>query len=394
MQLGDQTAERLTASPLLRPARFASRGFTAAGLAAAAALFSIVGTVFTLSLLFAHQGAPDLQIAALLGCLFAANALASLVAARAQARFGASSVLVAGLTVAASGDGRGGGHDQTATEADHHQPPRVLASPPPGLVVASSAVSAVPRELAGMAGAANNALRQVGAALGAAVDFADLLATTRPARVLTPTHPGFGGTPRPDGLASITSLAAAYVALLDELDLTDVTVVGNSLGGWTAAEIVLLASPRISSVVLVDAVGLDSTVDPIADFFALTMDEVTSLSYADPERFRAEVTALPAATQLSMAGNRESLLAYGGTTMADPTLLGRLPAVAHPVLVVWGRADRISAPSHGRAYAAAIPGARFAMIDDAGHLPQLETPERLAEDVWAFADEHATNRPG
>lgn len=223
--------------------------------------------------------------------------------------------------------------------------------------------------------------------------FANLLATTRHARVLTPTHPGFGGTPRPAALDSVRGLAGVYAALLDELDLADVTVIGNSIGGWTAAELALLASPRISSVVIVDAVGLQSDTDPIVDFFSLTMDQVTDLSYLTPDRFRTDFTALPDAAQQVMAGNRASLLAYGGTTMADPTLHGRLPAITHPVLVVWGAADRLVSPSHGLAYAAAIDGARYDLINEAGHLPQLETPQRLVDDVWTFADEHATRRP-
>lgn len=57
--------------------------------------------------------------------------------------------------------------------------------------------------------------------------FADLLAERTHSRVLVPTHPGFGGTPRPAGLASTRGLAAAYIALLDELDFTDVTVIGT-----------------------------------------------------------------------------------------------------------------------------------------------------------------------
>src|SRR5256885_272003 len=65
--------------------------------------------------------------------------------------------------------------------------------------------------------------------------FADLLAETEQVRIIAPTHPGFGGTPRPDALDSIRGLAALYVALLDELELTDVTVIGNSIGGWIAA---------------------------------------------------------------------------------------------------------------------------------------------------------------
>lgn len=55
-----------------------------------------------------------------------------------------------------------------------------------------------------------------------------------------------------------------------------------------------------------------------------------------------------------------------------------------PALVVWGAADRIVRPEHGSAYAAALPDARFVLIDDAGHLPQLETPETLLDLVAEF----------
>src|ERR1700710_706784 len=54
--------------------------------------------------------------------------------------------------------------------------------------------------------------------------FADLLATTGNVQVITPTHPGFGATLRPESLTTIRELATAYVALLDELDLAEVTV--------------------------------------------------------------------------------------------------------------------------------------------------------------------------
>src|SRR5580692_2873638 len=61
--------------------------------------------------------------------------------------------------------------------------------------------------------------------------FAGLLASTRPARVISPVHPGFGGTPRPEALHTIRDLAALYVTLLDQLGLSGVTVAGNSVGG-------------------------------------------------------------------------------------------------------------------------------------------------------------------
>ncbi|SDP42081.1 Pimeloyl-ACP methyl ester carboxylesterase [Klenkia soli] len=253
-------------------------------------------------------------------------------------------------------------------------------------VTVPTAAGPVPVTLAEQGSGRPVLLLHGGAGPQSVAGFAELLAGTRPARVLTPTHPGFSGTPRPVGLDSIADLAALYVALLGELDLTGITVVGNSIGGWTAAEMALLADPRVGGVVLVDAVGLASDTDPVVDFFSLTMDQVTDLSYADPDRFRLDVDTLPAAAREAMAGNRAALLAYGGTTMADPTLLDRLPAVDRPVLVVWGAADRVVGPSHGEAYARAIPGARLEVIGDAGHLPQLETPDRLAGLVWSVVE--------
>ncbi|WP_299569172.1 alpha/beta hydrolase [uncultured Williamsia sp.] len=234
-----------------------------------------------------------------------------------------------------------------------------------------------------------------GAGPASVAGFATLLADAFPTRVVVPTHPGFDGTDRPADLTSPADLAALYVTLLDHLGLVDVTVVGNSLGGWVAAEIALAHSPRVSSVVLVDAVGLTSDSEPIVDFFALTMDEIVDLNYhaSHREAARAAQQALPDAVREAMAGNRSALLAYGGESMADPGLAGRLPSVAVPTLVVWGAADRIVAPGHGRAYADSIPGATLRIIDDAGHLPQIETPDALAATIWEFADRHATARP-
>src|SRR4051794_11980504 len=86
--------------------------------------------------------------------------------------------------------------------------------------------------------------------------FAGLLADRHAARVLVPTAPGFDGTTRPDDLTDVRGLAALYVALLETLGLTDVIVVGNSIGGWVAAEIALLDSPRVAGVVIMNGTGV------------------------------------------------------------------------------------------------------------------------------------------
>ena len=216
--------------------------------------------------------------------------------------------------------------------------------------------------------------------------FAELLATKEPARVITPTHPGFGGTPRPGALAGMAGLAALYRELLDRLGLDGVTVIGNSIGGWIAAELALLGSPRISGVALVDAVGIEVAGHPVTDIFPLSLDELARLSYHDPASFRIDPAAMTEAQRAGMAANRAALQVYGGPRMTDPSLRGRLAATACPVLVVWGEADRIADPGYGRAYADAIPGARFELLTETGHLPQLETPEKLLRVVWDFAE--------
>jgi pimeloyl-ACP methyl ester carboxylesterase len=215
--------------------------------------------------------------------------------------------------------------------------------------------------------------------------FADLFTTTHEVRVISPTHPGFGGTPRPEKLHCIAELAAVYVALIDELDLTDITVIGNSIGGWIAAEMALLASPRVSGAILIGAVGIEVPGHPVADFFSLTMDQVVELSFHDPDSFRFDPTTLPPAARAIVAGNRKALEVYAGASMSDPTLAARLSKVNLPTLVLSGDSDQIVHAQYGRAYAEAIPNAEFQLLNGTGHMPQIETPEQLLTTVSNFA---------
>ncbi len=220
--------------------------------------------------------------------------------------------------------------------------------------------------------------------------FAGALAARGPARVIVPTHPGFAGTPRPDRLHSVAGLATLYRSLLDRLDIKDVTVVGNSIGGWIAAELALLNSPRVSGVILVNAVGIDVEDSPVADISGLSPDELSRLSFHDPAPFRIDPATVTEQQKAAVAANRRTLGVYSGpASTAVPVLRDRLAAVTTPTLVLWGESDRIVTPAYGRAYAEAIPGAEFRLLPGAGHLPQIETPERLLTDIRAFGEPEA-----
>ena len=221
-----------------------------------------------------------------------------------------------------------------------------------------------------------------GAGPQSALPFAERFAADEDVRVITPTHPGFGGTPRAAGLDSIAKLAALYDRLIAELDVADVTVIGNSIGGWIAAELALLRSARVSGIVLIDAVGIDVPGHPVADAFSLNLEQIMQRSFHDPAPFLVDPTTLPDAARAVMAGNQAALAAYTHGAMSDAGLAGRLGTLDLPTLVLWGDSDGIADLDYGQAYAAAIPTARFQPLEGAGHMPQLETPDQVVQAIW------------
>jgi len=208
-------------------------------------------------------------------------------------------------------------------------------------------------------------------------------------RVIAPSHPGFGGSDLPTAMTSVDDLAYFYLDLLDALDLRDVTLAGVSFGAWIAAEIAVKSTERLSRLVLANPVGIkvgDRETRDIVDIFAITEDEFDQLAFADPAVGKRDYQNLPEAEVVAAARNRESLARFGWSPyLHNPKLAGRLHRIRIPTLVLWGVSDRIAQESYGRAYAAAIPGARFEPIGGAGHFPHLEQPDVFAERVVAFA---------
>ena len=70
-------------------------------------------------------------------------------------------------------------------------------------------------------------------------------------------------------------------------------------------------------------------------------------------------------------------------------LFDALPSIGVPTLVIAGELDTIGGP-RARLVAAAIPGARLALVDGAGHTPHDERPEAFRRLVHAFLEEEPT----
>jgi len=204
-------------------------------------------------------------------------------------------------------------------------------------------------------------------------------------RVVVPILPGFSGRSRPDWFRRVDDVVTAYLALIERLDLSKVVVVGNSFGGWVAAEMALRHSKRVAGIVLLNAVGIDtgSADKVIADPMKVPPEERTALSFHDPRKSFGN----PSPEQLAvMAENQKTLRVFAGEPfMHDPSLLGRLKGFSVPTLVAWGESDRIVDVDYGRRWTAGIPGARFHLVPEAGHFPQIEQKEAIARLVEEFA---------
>ena len=210
------------------------------------------------------------------------------------------------------------------------------------------------------------------------------------ARVIAPSHPGFGGSAQPTSFTTVDDLAYFYLDLLDQLDLAQTTIIGVSIGAWIAAEMAVKSTARISHLVLANAVGIkigDRLTRDIADIFAITEAQFNELAYFDPKIAQRDYTKMPDADVRLVARNREATARYAWSPyMHDPKLKARLHRIRVPTLFLWGTHDRIVSEAYGRSYCDTIPGARFETIERAGHFPHLEQPEEFSRKIISFTE--------
>jgi pimeloyl-ACP methyl ester carboxylesterase len=197
--------------------------------------------------------------------------------------------------------------------------------------------------------------------------FLDRLA--RRWRVFAPRHPGFGATERPDGFRTVHDLAYLYLDMIEQQGLDDAVVVGSSFGGWIALEMCVRSIERVGRLVLIDTLGVKFGAREerdIADIYALPADEALRRTFFEPQRW---------APDYSQLGDEEA------------TAIARqwLHRVRLPALVLWGENDGIVRPDYGERLCRALPDARFAAIPQAGHYPQIERPEEVADAIEGFA---------
>jgi pimeloyl-ACP methyl ester carboxylesterase len=216
--------------------------------------------------------------------------------------------------------------------------------------------------------------------------FLELLG--RHGEVVAPSGPGFGNSPRPRDFDTVYDLVHLYLEVLDTLPGDKVSLVGLSFGGWLAAEVATACRHRLDKLVLVDPVGIKVSgreTPDILDIFNKSPDEVRRSSWHDPDRFAPDFNAMSDEALVVYARNREALCLYAWHPyMYNPQLPRWLGSIKVPSLLLWGESDRVVTPDYGRAYSRLIPGARFELIERAGHHPEIEQPDSFVDRIAAF----------
>jgi pimeloyl-ACP methyl ester carboxylesterase len=208
--------------------------------------------------------------------------------------------------------------------------------------------------------------------------------------VIVPSLPGFGQSTRPDWIMGVHDVAAWVTWLARDLDVRPpINVVGCSLGGWVAAEIATVAPQFFNKLVLVGAMGLKPNAGEIFDYFlesGLTgLRRAFSLPDRSPEFLRYWGAEWTPEVVDRVEQHREMTCRIAWKPyMHSLSLPHLLPGVCTPTLLVWGSDDAITPLDCGRIYQHVIPDAHLAVIDDCGHMPEMEKPAQFVALVRDF----------
>jgi len=215
-------------------------------------------------------------------------------------------------------------------------------------------------------------------------------------RVIALDLPGFGSSPMPAERITISGYGRILDALLAELGVQAAAVVGNSMGGFVAAELAIAFPQRVERLVLISSAGISTLPQPDRRDLLPALERLQRLLgpagawvAAHPQkvarrprlreaalglvvRHPRKLPAPLAAEQLRGAGKPGFMQAMEAIVRYD--LRERLCEIACPTLIVWGDGDRLVTVRDADVFAALIPNSRKVVFEDTGHMAMLERP--------------------
>jgi pimeloyl-ACP methyl ester carboxylesterase len=218
-------------------------------------------------------------------------------------------------------------------------------------------------------------------------------------RVVTLDLPGFGHSPMPREQITISHYARVLDGVLGTLGVDAAAVVGNSMGGFVAAELAIAFPQRVERMVLAAPAGISTygnrsalrlaqlarRLGPLLAFqtgwLATHADAMTQwprlrdVVLRDIARYPSQLPPALAAEQLRGAGKPGFLDALDACLNYD--FRDRLPEIVCPTLIMWGDRDRVITVRDADIYMELIANSRKEIFKDTGHVPMLERPAKF-----------------
>jgi len=215
--------------------------------------------------------------------------------------------------------------------------------------------------------------------------------------LITIDNRGTGDSPRVDAPFTIAEMADDAAAVLDELGIESAHVLGISMGGMIAQELVLRHPDKVRTL----ALGCTYAGGSEGQLTSPEVAQILAEAMRSGDRERAVRAAWGVNVSKSFAADESHFDTFLETALAKPVAVqvimlqmqaiaghdtsARLDEIAAPTLVIHGTEDQMLPVSNGEAIARAISGARLELLDGVGHMFWIEQPERSAELVREHA---------
>jgi pimeloyl-ACP methyl ester carboxylesterase len=219
-------------------------------------------------------------------------------------------------------------------------------------------------------------------------------------RVIVPDQIGFGKSDKPLLNYRVATLVDFLDGFYKQLGIQKASLVGNSLGGFTAAAFALAHPDKVDKVVLVDAAGfaVKSELDPrvingLNPSTRQQVRDILSLVFYNKEMFSSEAAVDSFLTSRVMTGDGYTIQRFiDSIAHGDDVLDGKLGAIKQPTLIVWGRQDGLTPLAIGERFNKEIAGSQLVVIDKCGHVPQLEKPAEFNAALLKFLSGEVANK--
>lgn len=234
--------------------------------------------------------------------------------------------------------------------------------------------------------------------------------------VIAPDLLGHGESAKPMGDYSLGAFASGLRDFLAVLDVPSVTIVGHSFGGGVAMQLAYQHPHLADRLVLVGSGGLGREVSWLLRLLSLPgFEYVMPLGFPRPmvdvgttvgrffgrrgvrsarlgEMWRAYSSLAGAPNRTAFVRTMRGVIEPGGQSVDARDRLYLAARV--PTLIVWGDRDAIIPVEHGERAHELIESSRLEVMEDVGHFPHVEAPERFVDVLTDFLDTTDAGRVG